>query len=170
MKRILQLIVCLSFLCSVKSFSQSENNKETIYYFIRHAEKQRGNAVGQNPHLSEKGLERAKSWRDYFKEVKFDAIYSTDYYRTIETAQPIAEADDLTIKTYNSNNLYTDTFRYNTQGKTVLVVGHSNTTPAFVNTIIGKDFYEPIADNNNSNLYVVEIVSGVVNHRLTRVE
>ena len=40
-------------------------------------------------------------------------------------------------------------------GKTVLVVGHSNTTPQFVNAILGVDRYSDIQDNNNANLYIV---------------
>ena len=41
-------------------------------------------------------------------------------------------------------------------GKTVLVVGHSNTTPEFVNALIKNDFYDQIEDNNNGNLYYVQ--------------
>ena len=40
-------------------------------------------------------------------------------------------------------------------GKTVLVVGHSNTTPQFVNAILGTKQYTDIQDDNNVNLYIV---------------
>ena len=40
-------------------------------------------------------------------------------------------------------------------GKTVLVVGHSNTTPQFVNAILGSGRYSDIQDDNNANLYIV---------------
>ena len=38
--------------------------------------------------------------------------------------------------------------------KKVLIVGHSNTIPNFVNGLIEKDFYNQIDDLNNSNLYI----------------
>ena len=44
-----------------------------------------------------------------------------------------------------------------TKGKTVLIVGHSNTTPKFTNGLLGEEKYEDIADDNNANLYVVTI-------------
>jgi len=55
-------------------------------------------------------------------------------------------------------------------GKTVLVVGHSNTTPQFVNKIIGKEEYIDIDDLNNSNLYIVTIINGVKTAILLKIE
>lgn len=46
-----------------------------------------------------------------------------------------------------------------TKGKTVLIVGHSNTTPKFVNDLLGEVKYQDIADNNNANLYKVTITN-----------
>ena len=45
-----------------------------------------------------------------------------------------------------------------TQGKTVLVVGHSNTTPQFVNKIIGEEKYPNMDDTDNGSLYIVTVV------------
>ena len=42
------------------------------------------------------------------------------------------------------------------------MVGHSNTTPAFVNTILGDNLYAQIDDNNNANLYIVTMIDGKV--------
>ena len=47
------------------------------------------------------------------------------------------------------------------KGKTILVVGHSNTIPTFTNGISNKKLYNNIEDNNNSNLYVVNICDGI---------
>ena len=49
-----------------------------------------------------------------------------------------------------------------TKGKTVLVVGHSNTTPAFVNAVIKQKKYQDIDDNNNGNIYIVTIIDGKI--------
>jgi 2,3-bisphosphoglycerate-dependent phosphoglycerate mutase len=145
------------------SFSQEKNQETssdaTTYYFIRHAEKDRSNPTEKNPHLTEEGLKRADNWSNILGNVKFDSVYSTEYHRTIETAKPTADKNKLDITIYDPNNLNNvDDFIKDTKGKTVLVVGHSNTTPAFVNVILGKRKYEDIDDRNNGNLYIITII------------
>lgn len=150
-------------LMSISTYSQEKYSEKTTevttFYFIRHAEKDRSNPSEKNPHLMQKGLERAESWRKIFQNLAFDAVYSTDYNRTIETAQPTATQNNLEIILYDPNKIDNpEAFIKDTKGKTVLVVGHSNTTPAFVNSVIGQKKYEDINDNNNGNLYIVTII------------
>lgn len=153
------LILFLTLFLTVSSFSQNsqnDNNKEiTTYYLIRHAEKDRSDKSVKNPHLTNKGLTRAKNWANTLKHVPFNAVYSTDYFRTLETAQPLAENKELKIIIYNPRSLDIKKFKKETKGKTVLIVGHSNTTPMLVNMLLGKKKYNYIDDANNSNLYIV---------------
>ena len=136
-----------------------KEDKTTTYYLIRHAEKDRSDKTNRNPHLTEKGLKRADNWSNVLKDVKFDAIYSTDYNRTKETALPTAKANNLEIKLYDPRKMASKEFLANTKGKNVLVVGHSNTTPMFVNALLSEKKYDMIADNNNGNLYIVTITN-----------
>ena len=129
----------------------------TTYYLIRHAEKDRSNPSDRDPALSEEGLKRAQNWNTYFKDVDFDMVYSTDYKRTKQTAQPIAKRIGKEISIYDPKNMASDEFMTATKGKTVLVVGHSNTTPVLANKLAGENKYEMIADNNNSNLYIITL-------------
>jgi len=129
----------------------------TTYYFIRHAEKLRVDKTDRNPNLNSKGLKRAESWKEIFSNISFDAIYSTDYTRTRLTAKPTADSKKLPILIYNPRDMYSKTFQNQTKGKTILVVGHSNTTNVFANKVLGFDKYEEIKDNNNSNLYIVTL-------------
>lgn len=131
----------------------------TTYYLIRHAEKDRSDKTDRNPHLTEKGLKRAENWAKVLKDVKFDAVYSTDYNRTKETALPTAKANNLEPKLYDPRKMASKDFLANTKGKNVLVVGHSNTTPMFVNALLGEKKYDMIADDNNANLYIVTITN-----------
>ncbi len=153
----------LSVLFVVQTFSQEtveakENSAATTtYYFIRHAEKNRSDNTNKNPNLIEKGILRAAKWSLVLEHVKFDAVYSTDYNRTKQTAQPTAEKNGLDITIYNPKSLNSEDFIKNTKGKTVFVVGHSNTTPKFVNAVISNDKYKSIDDSNNANLYIVII-------------
>jgi len=166
------LILTFTILFALPSFSQEDNPSETTtYYFIRHAEKNRSDANDKNPHLIQNGILRAAKWSLVFEHIKFDAVYSTDYNRTKETAQPTAETNGLAITIYDPRQLNSETFIADTKGKTVLVVGHSNTTPMFVNAVLGEKKYDAIDDSNNANVYIVSITgSGEKNDSLLVVE
>ncbi|ARV14044.1 SixA phosphatase family protein [Polaribacter sp. SA4-12] len=152
MKKFIFLFVfAFSFLSSCTS------DETTTYYLIRHSEKDRTDKTNRNPNLNEKGQERARKWAVYFKNIDLDAVYSTKYNRTKQTAKPTAESKKLEILSYNPSNLYDSIFQSETKGKTVLVIGHSNTTPAFVNKILGEKKYENMDDHNNASLYIVTI-------------
>ena len=140
-------------ICSFFSFSQNENC--TSIYLIRHAEKVRDNPENKNPHLNAKGLLRADKWKDVLRHVKFNKIFSTNLFRTLETASPISKSNDLKIVSYNPSKEFYNNFLQKNTGMTILVVGHSNTTPSFVNSLIKEDFYQDIKDDNNGNLYHV---------------
>jgi broad specificity phosphatase PhoE len=129
-------------------------NKTTQYYFIRHAEKADSS---KNPDLSEKGLERAKEWQMLFSEISFDAIYSTDFNRTIQTIKPISVKQNKNFSLYNPKTIDIEAFKKETFGKTILIVGHSNTIPNMVNQIIKENKYSDIEDNQFGNLYIVTI-------------
>lgn len=164
MKKILFALVFTVF--SLVSYAQ----ETTTYYFIRHAEKQKTDPNDRNPNLTFKGLKRADYWSEVFKNVDFKAVYSTDYNRTKETAKPTADSKGLPILLYDPSKMYSESFKYNTKGKHVLVVGHSNSTPTFVNKILGKKKYENIDHNNNANLYIVTVTGDVVTDVLLKVD
>jgi broad specificity phosphatase PhoE len=145
-----------AFALSILSSCTPEESS-TTYYLIRHAEKDRTDKTNRNPDLNEKGTERAKKWAEYFKDIDLNLVFSTNYKRTMQTAKPTAESKGLETYTYNPRVMNSDAFKIATKGKKVLVVGHSNTTNAFTNLIIGEKKYEQIDDNNNSNLYIVTV-------------
>ncbi|MFK7748840.1 MAG: histidine phosphatase family protein [Kordia sp.] len=158
------IIFVLSLFLVVNCFAQEKKEITTasdtdtsVYYLIRHAEKDRSDKSNKNPELTKQGHNRATYWADVFKKVPFDAVYSTNYNRTLQTAKPTADSHELEIKTYNPFGVKMNKFLKETKGQTVLIVGHSNTTPAFVNRLINKETYENIDDNNNGNLYIVTI-------------
>lgn len=154
---LLSFALVLFFSCKTEKKDDSNSIQETtVYYLIRHAEKDRS-ITGQDPSLTEKGLERAANWSKILTPIKLDQIYSTDYKRTQQTALPTATVKNLEIQSYDPKKLYDENFKRNTKGKTVLIVGHSDTTPAFVNAIIGKQKYNQINDSDNGKLYLVTL-------------
>ena len=149
-------MVLLSCKQDVKKTINRSVSKST-YYFIRHAEKDRSDSTNNDPHLTDIGLKRAENWASKLEGITFDAIYSTNYNRTKETATPLALKNNLDITLYNPKDIDYNLFLEENKGKTVLIVGHSNTTPAFVNKILGKNKYEDIDDHQNGNLYIITI-------------
>ena len=140
-------------------FIACTSDKTTTYYLIRHAEKDRTNNTNKNPNLNSDGVIRAEKWAKNFENIKLDAVYSTDYNRTQQTAAPTAKSKGLIVQSYNPSKMYDSIFKKNTKGKTILVVGHSNTTPVFANAILGQKKYKNMADNDNASLYIVTVVN-----------
>ncbi len=171
MKKIaLTLFICLTFSFVFSQETEDMSTKTiTTYYLIRHSEKNISNPADRNPNLSEDGLKRSENWRNMFKNISFDAVYSTDYSRTKQTTQPIAQSKGLETIIYDLNTFDFDKFKSETSGKTILIVGHSNTTPMFVNTFIGKQKYEQIDEHNYSNLYIITIIGGTTSDTLLQI-
>lgn len=159
-----KILLILALLLLNISFGQQST---TTYYFIRHAEKVDNS---QNPDLSEKGLKRAELWNKIFSEISFDKIYSTDYKRTIQTASPTVTAKKIQIKLYNPKTLNIESFKKETLGKKVLIVGHSNTTPKLVNQMINQKIYADIEDGTFGNLYMVTVVDNIISYKLLKLE
>ena len=150
------------------AFSIPENDCST-FYLIRHAEKVRTNKTDRDPSLNEKGILRALNWKDYFIDKDISKIYSTNYKRTLETVKPIEEAIGLTAILYSPSNIDYKDFISSNEGEVVLIVGHSNTIPNFVNELINDQVYDQIDDLNNSNLYVVNLCDSSISHSLIKV-
>lgn len=94
MKKLYTFLLILAF--TLPSIAQeidsiSNNDNSSTYYFIRHAEKDRSDKTNKDPNLVLDGILRAAKWSIVLDNIDFDAIYSTNYNRTKETAQPTAE-------------------------------------------------------------------------------
>lgn len=149
------LIPFFLFSCGNDKKSKTVSATETTYLLIRHAEKDKSDPTNRNPILNRKGLDRSINWSQYFENYDIEMVFSTAYNRTQQTATPTAVSKDLKVLTYNPSSLYDDAFKAQTKGKTVLIVGHSNTTPDFVNAILGEEKYGYIDEFENGLLYKV---------------
>ena len=138
-----------------------ESQATTTVIFVRHAEKA---AVPEgDPSLSPAGQRRAAELRRQLVDADvvagIDAVYSTPYRRTEETARPVAEALDLPLSSYDANDteaVMEDIVRKH-KGKIILVVGHSNTIPALIGNMGASKKVPPIAEDEYDNIYIVSI-------------
>lgn len=167
-KKICRSLIALSLCVIVFACNGTENDSETSkeptisnFYLIRHAEKDRSDSTNVDPELMQKGLDRAIRWAEVFDNIPLDAIYSTNYQRTIMTAAPTSVKKDIDIQYYDPRELDVEAFKMENQGLNVLIVGHSNTTPKFANGLLGIEKYEALEDTDNSSLFIVTIVDSV---------
>jgi len=159
-KTIVLLLAVLTLVAACKESSKinlAEKENTSVYYFIRHAEKDRSDPTNKNPSLTIQGLERANKWAVFFKDKNIAAVYSTNYIRTQQTALPIAKEQNIEIINYTTKELISEKFIANNKGKNIVIVGHSNTTPELVNSLLGDKKYEDIADSENNNVFIVTL-------------
>ena len=161
--KVLKTLLILIFALGLLGCNEEPKIADTVstFYFIRHAEKDRSDPENIDPELNQKGLGRAMHWAEILNDVAIDAIYSTDYERTQMTAAPTAVKKNITVQYYDPESIDIEQFKADNINKRVLVVGHSNTTPDFVNKMIGKEKYQQIDDLENGSLFIVEIVNGI---------
>ncbi|MCG2430974.1 SixA phosphatase family protein [Aequorivita xiaoshiensis] len=158
-----------------KQSSEETSEVETplykaTYYLIRHAEKDRTDPENEDPSLNIDGMVRAKNWAKYFETIKIDEIYITKYIRTKQTVSFIAQQKAISPKIYNPNTLYSVDFLKETHGKTVLISGHSNTTPMLVNKLIGEQKFIEMDNGDNATLFKVTLDGNNRNVETLKVE
>ncbi len=130
--------------------------------FVRHAEKALipVDDPGLSPEGQSRAAELARQLIDADVVAGIDAIYSTPYRRTLETAQPIADALGLPINTYSPDDddeETVDAMVRDHKGKIILVVGHSNTLPTLIAALGASKKVPPIADMEYDNIYLISI-------------
>ena len=78
----------------------AQSTNKTIV-LVRHAEKDTSVANNPDPELSAEGRERAIKLMNFVKRYKPHEIFSTNYKRTRQTAEPIAAKRKKEIQTYD---------------------------------------------------------------------
>ncbi len=138
-----------------------ESQATTTIIFVRHAEK--AVAPADDPGLSPAGERRVaeltRQLRDADVVAGIDAVYSTPFRRTEETARPIADALGLPINSYDAadTEAIMELIVKEHKGKIILVVGHSNTLPLLMANMGASKKVPPIAENEYDNIYIVSI-------------
>lgn len=144
----------------------AQSNNKTIV-LVRHAEKDASVANNPDPELSAEGRERAIKLMNFVKRYKPHEIFSTNYKRTRQTAEPIAAERKKEIQTYDPAKqadlvakIMASTTNHN------LIVGHSNTIPVLANLIAKKEVFRNLLETEYGVVWVIRLKKGV----LTKVE
>ncbi|MEO6167601.1 MAG: phosphoglycerate mutase family protein [Chitinophagales bacterium] len=140
--RILLALACVTFIsCS-----------RTTVYIVRHAEKDTEQI--NNPPLTAAGLERARDLAKLLKDEHISVVYSTNFTRTISTAQPTADEHQVVVTLYDSIPQLMNLIAFHNK-KDVLIAGHSNTILDIAKALGITPVKQEIADSDYDNLLIV---------------
>ncbi|MBX2942936.1 MAG: histidine phosphatase family protein [Cyclobacteriaceae bacterium] len=129
----------------------------TTFILVRHGEK--ADDGTKDPDLTADGASRANELARVLSETDIDAIYSTPYKRTHETVEPTATAKGLPILDYAAmEGEEMDKILNAHRGGTVVISGHSNTTPWTVNYFLGSETYPEFESSDFDNIMVLSII------------
>ena len=134
----------------------------TTVILVRHAEKADASA---DPVLGDAGTRRANLLADSLAHAGISAVIVTQFQRTRLTAQPLATRLGLEPVVVTAGGAAPNhaaaiaaTIRERFAGRTVLVVGHSNTVPAIIHAL-GVTPDVTIPDWEYDDMFVVKIDS-----------
>ncbi len=135
-----------------------EEAEVTNFILVRHAET---STVGSDPVLTAEGIARAEKLANMLSELELDRVYSTNFNRTWQTATPTADDQGLSISNYGGfdhDDVIEVVLADVNEGK-VLIVGHSNTTPNFLNALTGTSDYPDLPEDAYDNIFIVNVKS-----------
>ncbi len=156
------MILILLIFNSLTNFGYSQT---TTIILIRHAEKDTtapgSTMMKADPPLSVAGKRRAERLPDILKDYQPDSIYTTNYVRTKSTVEPLAQKYHLPPILYDPKDLGSLAEKLiHLNGKTVVVAGHSNTTPMLVNLILKENKYANLEDSVYNQFWIITIANG----------
>lgn len=164
------VIIILLFSLFLPQSALAEQNPTTqiktegSIFLFRHAEKQKN--AGRNPHLTEQGKIRANNITQQLKHKNIRAIFSTDYFRTMETVKPLSNLLGIAITNYDPRDLLNFAKTISKLEGNIVVVGHSNTTPTLIK-LLGVNAEIHIEENEYNDLFLLEFKQGkVITHQL----
>lgn len=131
----------------------------TTVILVRHAEKAVAAPGDNDPLLSEAGIARARALRDALADAGVQAVIVTPFKRTRLTATPAMEQRGLqpqVVATTPTHVADVAKAVREHKGKTVLVVGHSNTIPAIVGALGGPKLPD-LCDAQYAQLFTLVI-------------
>ncbi|TMP27731.1 phosphohistidine phosphatase [Pseudoalteromonas rubra] len=101
---------------------------------VRHAEKM----TGPDPELTEQGHNRAQRLVTLLTPYKPTGLFSTNYNRTKQTLAPLSRATSVSVELYDPSELAHFAQQLKGYSGTLVVAGHSNTTPELVKHLSGQ--------------------------------
>ena len=133
----------------------------TRIFVLRHADRE---AVDE---LNPLGMQRAVELKRVLMNTGVDSIFSTGFVRTQKTVAPLAAALNLPVLLYDSNPPLLKRIDLYSKGKTILVVGHSNTVAQLIKACGCEPPFLNVPDNQFDNLFLIILQHANKKHPLS---
>lgn len=129
--------------------------QSTTVWIVRHGEKDTAMATRANPDLSAEGKQRAIDLAAYLQKENIEQVLSTDTKRTVQTAAHI----NAPLEMYNprSIQMVVEKIKSTWKGKTILLVGHSNTVLETIDAMGGNRPVPLLNDEDYDYIFKVVI-------------
>lgn len=132
---------------------------QNAVFVVRHAERADAVTGGQtmmatDPDLSDVGKARAESLAAALKDAGIKAIYTTEYKRTRQTAEPLAKTLGIEVTVVPARDMAGLIEKVKAATANVLVIGHSNTVGEVI-ARLGVTDPVKLTDDDYDNLFVV---------------
>lgn len=127
---------------------------------VRHAEK--GVDDARDPALSGAGRASAERLAVVMARTPPDAVYATQFRRTLQTAEPTARASGVPVLRYEAQlpaAALAKDLRDARAAGVILVVGHSNTVPDIVTALSGQ-VVPPMPEDQYGVMYRIDFLAG----------
>jgi phosphohistidine phosphatase SixA len=145
----------------------AHGGKVTTVFLVRHAEKAQEPA--QDPALTEAGRARAEALARLLSGAGVKAVYTSQFARTKQTAEPLAKLLGVPVETVSLNSNPQRPREVSEQsinelkskveghaGAAVLVVGHTNSVPDLIRAL-GGDVVPSMDESRFDDLFVVTV-------------
>lgn len=138
-----------------------DSRSTTAIFIVRHAEK--ASEPADDPGLSEIGRQRAEDLARLLQYATVgqapDYVFVSQYRRSTDTVEPLIRDTGRPVNEYRAEDskALVRELLSNYRGKTVLVVGHSNTVPELVRLLGSRVPVPAMTEDDYDNLYLITI-------------
>lgn len=160
------LVVCAAVMLCQPAVAQDEFKPITVF-LVRHAEREQ--EPRQDPPLSKDGIARSQTLARLLSNAGIKAIFTSQFTRTKQTAEPLATKLGVTITPFtlksnpsNPRQIAEESTAEVTNkileraGQSVLVIGHSNSIPDVIK-MLGGDVVPTIDEQKFDDLFIVNV-------------
>ena len=131
--------------------------QETKIWIVRHAEKSTADPENKDPELTDKGLTRAWDLNKYLEKESISHLFSTNYFRTRQTLQPISSTQKLDIAIYKDNTSLVKKIKELGGNNKIVVAGHSNTVIKLIKDLGATINIETLTEDDYDYVFLVTI-------------
>ena len=155
--RKLHVFLWIGLLFTAVSLAQTSNEYRTAItkiIIVRHAEK--ADDGTKNPPLSPEGLQRAERLSIIFSDLNISKLYATPYLRTNQTLTPLSLKFKIPIDSYDPSDVdFAKNLVQKNKGKTIVIAGHSNSSPTLVNRLIQSEKYQKLDESVFNKIWML---------------